>query len=58
MPPDIDVVIQPGAALLPFCINIWFDRQRLQSRFVQALKQIPTACAQMAGDLAVQLIEK
>ncbi len=55
--PDIDVIVEPGAALLPFGIDIGLDGQWLQRGFVEPLEQIPAAGTKMPGDLAVQLIQ-
>ena len=52
---DCDVVIEPGAALFPFGINIWGHRQRLQGGIVQLFKKLSAAGTQMAGDLVVEL---
>ncbi|MEM8572864.1 MAG: hypothetical protein AAGG56_18490 [Pseudomonadota bacterium] len=38
VPPDIDVVVEPDAAPLPFSIGIRLGGQRLQGRFVDLLK--------------------
>ena len=50
----IDMVIETGAALLPFRIDVGFMGQRLQCRFVQRFKQGPAAGTQVPGDLVVQ----
>ena len=55
---DIDVVIEPGPALLPFSVDVGFHRQGLERGLVQRLEQIPAAGAQMPGDLAIELIPK
>ena len=52
----IDMVIETGAALLPFRIDVGFMGQRLQCRFVQRFKQGPAAGTQVPGDLVVQLV--
>jgi hypothetical protein len=56
MPPNINVVIQPGPALLPLGVNVRLYRQGLQGWPVQRLKQIPTTGPQMPGHFPVQLI--
>ena len=58
MPPNINVIIQTRAALLPFGVNIRFNRQGFEGGLVQALKQIPATGPQMVGDFAVQLIKQ
>ena len=58
MPVDRDVVIEPGAALLPFGIDVGRDRQRLQGGLVQLLKQLPAAGPEMARDLVVEPVQQ
>ena len=55
---DRDVVIEPGAALLPFRVDIGCHRQRLQGRLVQLREQLPAAGPEMARDLVVELVEQ
>ena len=45
---DRDVIIEPGAALLPFSINVGRHRQRLQGWLVQLVEQLPAAGPEMA----------
>jgi hypothetical protein len=52
---DLDVVIEPDPALLPFGKNVGFGRQRLKSRLLQILEQRTTAGAEMARRAIVDL---
>lgn len=54
MPLDRDVVIQPGAAQLPFRILVRRCGQRLERGLVQLFKQLTATGAEMPGCLAVQ----
>lgn len=56
MPLDIDMVVQTGAALLPFRIDVWLMGQRLQRGLIQRLEQSSAAGTKMSRDLLVQLI--
>ena len=58
MPVDCDVVIEPGAALLPFGIDVGRHRQRLQGGLVQLFEQLPAAGTEKALDLVVELIKQ
>ncbi len=58
MPSHIYVVIKANPAFFPFSVNIGLDRQGLQSRPVQRLKQIPAAGPQMPGHFPIQLAIK
>jgi len=58
MPVDGDVVIEPGAALLPFRINVRSHRQRLQGRLVQLFEQLLATGAEMARGLVVEPVEQ
>src|ERR1035441_2098996 len=44
---DLDVVVEPGAALLPCSIGVRLGRQRLQRRSFQVIEQRPPARPQM-----------
>jgi hypothetical protein len=55
---DRDVVIEPGAALLPFGVDMGCHRQRLQGGLVQLRKQLPPAGPKMARDLVVDPVQK
>lgn len=55
---DRDVVIQSGAALSPFRIDIRRNRQRLQGRLVQLFEQLLATGAEMARDLVVEPVQK
>jgi len=57
MAANIDVVIKASTALLPLCVNVWGNWQRLQRGAVQAFKQITAAGTEMAGDLAIELFQ-
>ncbi len=58
MPVDCDVLIEPGAALLPFGIDVGRHRQRLQGGLVQLFEQLPAAGTEMARYLVVEPIQK
>jgi len=58
MPVDRDVVIDPGATLLPRGVDIWLHRQWLQGGLVQPLEQLFAAGAEMARDLVVEPVQK
>jgi len=58
MPVDRDVVIEPGAALLPPGIDMGRHRQRLQRRLVQLFEQQAAAGPEMARDLVVEPVQK
>ena len=58
MAANIDVVIKAGAALLPFGINVWGNGQRFERREIQAFEQIAAAGTEMAGDLAIELVQQ
>ena len=55
---DRDVVIEPGAALLPFREDIRCQRRRLQGGLVQLLEQLSAAGPEMARDFVVELVEQ
>jgi hypothetical protein len=55
---DLDMIIEAGAALLPFGILVGLGRQRLERRPVELLEQLPAGCAEMTRDAPVESDEK
>jgi len=55
---DLDMIIEAGAALLPFGVLVWVARQRLQRRLVERLEQLPARCAQVLCDAPVHLFQQ
>ncbi len=55
---DCDVVIEPGAALLPFRIHVGGHRQRLQGRLVQLREQVPSAGPKMSRQSLVEQVKQ
>jgi hypothetical protein len=58
MATNIDVLIKASTALLPLCINVWGNGQGLERGAIQPLEQITAAGTEMAGDLAIKLIQQ
>ena len=55
---DLDMVIEAGAALLPFGVLVCLARQRLQRRLVERLEQLPARCAEMFCLPPVQVLQQ
>ena len=51
---DLDVVIDPDAALLPFGVHVGLDRQRFEHRPVDIIEQHASARAQMPRHTLVE----
>ena len=55
---DLDMIIETGAALLPFGVLVCLARQRLQRRLIECLEQLPAGCVQMFCDAPVQVLQQ
>ena len=55
---DLDMIIEAGAAFLPFGVLVCLARQRLQRRLVECLEQLPAGCAQVFCDAPVHLFQQ
>ena len=54
---DLDMVVEAGAALLPFGVLIGLGRQRLERRSVECFEQFPAGRAQMLCLPPVQVFQ-
>ena len=52
------MVIKACTALLPLGIYVWVNGQRLERGAIQAFIKITAAGTEMAGDLAIELIQQ
>jgi hypothetical protein len=52
---DVDVVVEPDPAFLPFSEDVGLGRQRLERRPFQILEQSATACTEMARCASIDL---
>ena len=55
---EFDMVVEAGAALLPFGVLIWLARQRLERRLIECLEQLAAGCAQVFCDAPVQVFQQ
>ena len=54
----LDMVIETGAALLPFGVLAGLARQRLQRRLVERLEQLPAGRAEMLCPARVEIVQQ
>ena len=54
----LDMVIETGAALLPFGVLVGLARQRLQRRLVERLEQLPAGRAEMLCPARVEIVQQ
>ena len=55
---DLDMIVEPDAALLPFGEDIGLGRQGPQRGALDLLEQVPAAGAEMPGHPVVQAIDE